>query len=82
MSYRRQQERSAVGVVAAGVAIGLAFLPAASSSIQRLVGGAARTDPGLAAAIAGVFSLAAFASAYWPARRAGTASPAELLKAE
>ena len=72
----------AVGMVAAGVAIGIAFLPAASSSIQRLVGGAARTDPGLAAAIAGVFSLAAFASAYWPARRAGAASLTELLKAE
>ena len=72
----------AVAVVLAGAAIGLALLPAAAPSIRGIVGGAARTDAGLAAGIAGLFCAAAFVSAYWPARRAGHANPAELLRAE
>jgi putative ABC transport system permease protein len=72
----------AVAVVLAGVMTGMAFLPAVSSSIQSIVGGVPRTDLGLAAGIAGLFSLAAFASAYWPARGAGQANPAQLLRSE
>jgi predicted permease len=54
----------ALVLVAAGVAIGVALLPGASSSIRRILGSAGRMDPLLAAAIAAAFSLAAFASAY------------------
>ena len=69
-------------VVLIGVIAGLAFLPAAASPIQSIVGGAPRTDLRLAACIAALFSLAAFGSAYWPARRAGRANPAQLLRSE
>ena len=72
----------AVAVVLAGAFAGMACLPAASSSIQSIVGGSAHTDLTLAGAIVALFSVLAFASAYWPARRAGQASPAELLKRE
>jgi putative ABC transport system permease protein len=72
----------AVTVVLIGVITGMAFLPAAASPIQSIVGGAPRTDLRLAAGIAALFSLAAFGSAYWPARRAGRANPAQLLRSE
>jgi putative ABC transport system permease protein len=72
----------AVAVVVAGAAVGIALLPAASSSLQSIVGSSAHTDLRLAAGIAALFSVLAFASAYWPARRAGQADPAQLLRTE
>jgi putative ABC transport system permease protein len=72
----------AVAVVLAGALAGMACLPAAAASIQSVVGPSARTDLTLASAIAALFSVLAFASAYWPARRAGQTDPAQLLRAE
>ena len=72
----------ALAVVAGGVVIAGALLPATSASIHSIVGGTSTSDLAVAASIAVLFSAAAFASAYWPARRAGRVSPAELLRSE
>jgi putative ABC transport system permease protein len=72
----------ALAVVLAGVMTGLALLPAASSSIQSIIGGVPRTGLGLAAAVTALFCIAALGSAYWPARRAGRVNPADLLRSE
>jgi len=72
----------ALAVVAGGVAIAGALLPATSASIHSIVGGTSTNDLGVAASIAVLFSGAAFASAYWPARRAVRVNPAELLRSE
>jgi len=72
----------ALAVVSAGLVTGLALLPAASSAVRSIVGGMPRIGIGLAGAIAALFSMAAFGSAYWPARRIGQLNPAGLLRSE
>jgi len=69
-------------VVLGGAGMGLAMLPVTSSLVQTTFGPLSRVDLGVPAAVAALFGVAAFGSAYWPARRAARLDAARLLRSE
>ena len=74
--------RDALLLVFGGVVCGLALLPLSTSALGRLVIDAPALDVKLPAAVACLLLAGAFVSAYLPARRAGRADAAQLLKSE
>ena len=69
-------------LVFGGVVCGLALLPLSTSALRRLVVDAPALDVKVPAAVACLLLAGAFVSAYWPARRAGRADTAQLLRSE
>jgi ABC-type antimicrobial peptide transport system permease subunit len=72
----------ALRVVLGGVLVGLVLLPLSTLTLRRLVVDVPAFDVRLAAAVACLLLAGAFFSAYWPARRAGRANTAQLLRSE
>jgi putative ABC transport system permease protein len=72
----------ALAVTLAGAAIGVALLPSTLSLLRPAVGVLPAASGSSATAVAILFVLAATCSAYGPARRAGRAHLAELLRAD
>jgi len=72
----------ALRLVAGGVLGGFVMLPLSTLTLRRLVVSAPAFDIRLAAAAACLMIGGACVSAYWPARRAGRANTAALLKSE
>ena len=69
-------------VVFGGVIGGFVLLPLSTLTLRRLIADAPAIDVRLAAAVACLLLAGAFVSAYWPARRAGRADTAQLLRSE
>lgn len=72
----------ALRIVLGGVLVGLVLLPLSTLTLRRLVVDVPAFDVRLAAAVACLLLAGAFFSAYWPARRAGRANTAQLLRSE
>jgi predicted permease len=72
----------ALRIVLGGVLGGFALLPLSTLTLRRLVVDAPAFDVRLAAAVACLLWGGALFSAYWPARRAGRADTAQLLRSE
>jgi putative ABC transport system permease protein len=71
-----------VVVVLGGVSVGLAMLPMMSSLVQTTFGPVSSIDVNVPAVVAALFGVAAFGSAYWPARRAARVDAAAVLRSE
>jgi hypothetical protein len=69
-------------VVLVGVVVGLALQPTVMTSMQAIVSGLPPAGAWLVASVAILFALLGVGSAYAPARRAGLANPADVLRAE
>jgi predicted permease len=74
--------RRAAGLLALGIAIGLALAWTASSLLARYLFGVPPRDPFTLAAAAVVMLLAGLGAAWWPARRAASVSPLLALRSE
>jgi predicted permease len=74
--------RSALGMTAAGVAIGIAAALALTQLMRSLLFGISPLDPLTYVAVPLVLTAAALLAAYVPARRAASVNPVEALRAE
>jgi predicted permease len=74
--------RSAVGLLAAGLALGLPAVWIASKWIESMLFGLAPTDPATIAGAALVLTAAVLTAAYLPARRASKVDPTTALRHE
>lgn len=74
--------RDAALVVIGGGLVGLALLPPCVSALQSLLVEAPPFSLWLGLSVTGLVTMAGLASAYWPARQAGRADPAQRLRAE
>ncbi len=77
-----REVRSAVRLVAAGVALGLPAVWLASRWVKSLLFGLAPTDPSTIAGAALLLTASALAAAYVPARRASKVDPTMALRHE
>ncbi len=74
--------RRASGVVAIGLALGLAGALAAARLMSSLLYGVRATDPVTFVAVPLLLTAMVLVSSYLPARRASTVDPATVLRAE
>jgi ABC-type antimicrobial peptide transport system permease subunit len=74
--------RRALGLVAAGIVIGVPVSWALSRKVQSMLFGLTATDPGIIATAAVLLSMAGLVAAYFPARRAARVDPMTALRHE
>ncbi len=74
--------RQGMGMVAAGMAVGLAASLSITRVLRSLLFGVSPTDPLVFTAIAVLLGLTAALAIYVPARRAARLDPLEMLRSE
>lgn len=74
--------RQTAGMLAAGVALGLAGAYGASRALERMVAGARTSDLQTTVAMVAILAAAALAASFLPARRAARVDPVVALRAE
>ena len=74
--------RRALGLVSAGIAVGLPASWAISRSVQSMLFGLKATDPSVVASAVMLLGAAGVAAAYFPARRAARVDPMTALREE
>jgi predicted permease len=79
---RRLVLRQSLGMIVAGVTVGLAAALAASRALQRLVEGMQPSGPATFALMIAVLLLAALAASFFPAQRAGRLDAMKALRQE
>jgi ABC-type antimicrobial peptide transport system permease subunit len=74
--------RQSLGLMVAGVGVGMAAALAAGRILERLVPGVQRTDPLTVAAMISLLVVAALFASFLPARRASRVDPMRALRQE